>query len=140
MSSVALSAGPIHHGLDTSKNAVLVGILGPDEVSADVEKIFNDEPSIRRLVDRFADRSMLRGVLRGGPDRVRLEPAAAFDGGGLRCGGAVAGATRAGGSGQDRPARLPPAGPTAPGRELVTIRVPPEGEEAVRDPCRSVST
>ena len=42
--SVALSTGPIHLGLDTSKNAIAVGTLRPDEVSPDAEKIFNDEP------------------------------------------------------------------------------------------------
>ena len=30
MTSVALPAGPIHLGLDTSKNAILVGILRPE--------------------------------------------------------------------------------------------------------------
>jgi hypothetical protein len=67
MTSVALSAGPIHLGLDTSKNAILVGILRPDEVSADTEKIFNDEASIRRLIDRFADRGQLRVCYEAGP-------------------------------------------------------------------------
>jgi hypothetical protein len=35
--SVSLSTGPIHLGLDTSKNAIAVGILRPDEVSPDAE-------------------------------------------------------------------------------------------------------
>ena len=43
MTSVALPAGPIHLGLDTSKDAILVGILRPDEVSPDAEKIFNEK-------------------------------------------------------------------------------------------------
>jgi len=45
----------------------LVGILRPDEVSPDAEKIFNDEASVRRLIDRFADRSMLRVCYEAGP-------------------------------------------------------------------------
>ena len=39
MTTVALSAGPIHLGLDTSTNAILVGILRPDEVSPDTENL-----------------------------------------------------------------------------------------------------
>jgi hypothetical protein len=61
MTSVSLSAGPIHVGLDTSKNAILVGILRSDEVSPDTEKIFNDEASVRRLIDRFDDRMIRVG-------------------------------------------------------------------------------
>jgi transposase len=53
--------------LDASKNAIAVGILRPDEVSPDVEKIFNDEASIRRLIDRFADRGVLRVCYEAGP-------------------------------------------------------------------------
>ena len=60
MSSVSLSSGPIHLGLDTSKNAIAVGILRPDEVSPGAEKIFNDEASVRRLIDRFGDRFLHR--------------------------------------------------------------------------------
>jgi transposase len=67
MTSVALSAGPIHLGLDTSKNAILVGILRPDEVSPDTEKIFNDDASIRRLIDRFEDHGQLRVCYEAGP-------------------------------------------------------------------------
>src|SRR5262245_31180433 len=66
-SSVSLSGGPIHLGLDTSKNAIVVGILRAGEESPDVEKIFNDEASVRRLVDRFADRGQLRVCYEAGP-------------------------------------------------------------------------
>src|SRR4029453_17573802 len=67
MASFALSGGPIPLGLDTSKNAILVGILRPDEMSPDTEKIFNDEASIRRLIDRFEDRGRLRVCYEAGP-------------------------------------------------------------------------
>ena len=40
MNSVSASPGLIHLGLDTSKNAIAVGILRADETSPDVEKIF----------------------------------------------------------------------------------------------------
>ena len=67
MNSVSPSTGLIHLGLDTSKNAIAVGILRLDEVSPDVEKIFNDEASIRRLIDRFEDRGRLRVCYEAGP-------------------------------------------------------------------------
>ncbi len=67
MNSVPPSTGLISLGLDTSKNAIAVGILRSDEVSPDVEKIFNDEASIRRLIDRFADRGVLRVCYEAGP-------------------------------------------------------------------------
>jgi hypothetical protein len=50
--SVALSTGPIHLGLDTSKDSIAVGILRSDEVSPDTEKIASDEASIRRPATR----------------------------------------------------------------------------------------
>lgn len=55
-SSVARSAGPIHLGLDVGKNKIAVGVLRWDEQVPDVEAIINDEASVRRLIDRFADR------------------------------------------------------------------------------------
>ena len=53
MSSVALSACPIHLGMDTSKDKIAVGILRWEEQVPDVEVIFNDEVSVRRLIGRF---------------------------------------------------------------------------------------
>jgi transposase len=65
--SVALSGGAIHLGLDTSKNTIAVGILRADEVAPDVEKIVNGEASVRRLIDRFPDRAALRVCYQAGP-------------------------------------------------------------------------
>jgi transposase len=137
MTSVALSAGPIHLGLDTSKDAILVGILRPDEVSPDAEKIFNDEASVRRLIDRFPDRSMLRVCYEAGPTGFGLYRLLASMG--VACD--VVAPSLVPRSPGDRVktdrrdcrrlARLHRAG------ELVAIRVPSEAEEAVRDLCRA---
>ncbi len=137
MTSVALSAGPIHLGLDTSKDAILVGILRPDEVSPDAEKIFNDEASIRRLIDRFADRGMLRVCYEAGPTGFGLYRLLASMG--VACD--VVAPSLVPRSPGDRVktdrrdcrrlARLHRAG------ELTAIRVPTEAEEAVRDLCRA---
>lgn len=135
--SVALSSGPIHLGLDTSKNAIAVGILRSDEVSPDTEKIFNDEASVRRLVDRFADRSVLRVCYEAGPTGFGLYRLLRSMG--VAC--EVVAPSLVPRSPGDRVktdrrdcrrlARLHRAG------ELVAIRVPTEAEEAVRDLCRA---
>ena len=52
MTSVALSGGPIHLGLDVSKNKIAVGILRYDEQVPDTEMLVNDEASVRRLIGR----------------------------------------------------------------------------------------
>src|SRR5438067_15694 len=137
MTSVALPAGPIHLGLDTSKDAILVGILRPDEVSPDAEKIFNDEGSIRRLIDRFPDRSQLRVCYEAGPTGFGLHRLLTSMG--VACEVIApalipkAPADRVKTDRRDcqRLARLHRAG------ELVAIRVPTQAEEAVRDLCRA---
>ena len=49
MSSVASAAGAIHLGMDTSKNTIVVGILMPGEEVPVVDRIWNEEGSVRRL-------------------------------------------------------------------------------------------
>jgi transposase len=135
--SVALSTGPIHLGLDTSKNAIAVGILRPDEVSPDTEKIFNDEAMVRRLIDRFPDRGALRVCYEAGPTGFGLYRLLRSMG--VACD--VVAPSLVPRSPGDRVktdrrdcrrlARLHRAG------ELTAIRVPTEAEEAVRDLCRA---
>jgi hypothetical protein len=67
MNSVASSAGPIHLGLDVSKNKIAVGILRWDEQVPDTEMLFNDEAWVRRLVNRFGDPRQLRTCYEAGP-------------------------------------------------------------------------
>jgi transposase len=67
MASVAQSAGLIHLGLDVHKDSISVAILRAEEASPDVEKIFHDEASVRRLIDRFPDRGALRVCYEAGP-------------------------------------------------------------------------
>jgi transposase len=137
MNSVALSAGPIHLGLDTSKNKIAVGILRPDETVPDTEVIFNDEASVRRLVDRFADRGLLRVCYEAGPTGFGLYRL--LHSMGVACEVVApsliprAPADRVKTDRRDcrRLARLHRAG------ELTAIRVPTEAEEAVRDLCRA---
>jgi transposase len=137
MDSVALSGGLIHLGLDVSKNKIAVGILRWDEQVPDTEMLFNDEPSVRRLINRFGDPGRLRVCYEAGPTgfglyRLLASMAVACE--------VIAPALipRAPGDRVKtdrrdcrRLARLYRAG------ELVAIRVPSEAEEAVRDLCRA---
>ena len=49
MSSVA-HRGFVHLGMDVSKDAIAVAVLLPDRDVAEIDKIVNDEESVRRLV------------------------------------------------------------------------------------------
>ncbi|HKN96819.1 MAG TPA: IS110 family transposase [Pseudonocardiaceae bacterium] len=137
MPSVAPPAGPIHLGLDVSKNKIAVGILRPDQAAPDVELIPHDEPSVRRLIDRFADRDGLRVCYEAGPTGFGLHRLLTSLG--VACDVVApamvprAPADRVKTDRRDarRLARLHRAG------ELVCIRVPTDAEEAVRDLCRA---
>jgi transposase len=123
--------------MDTSKNKIAVGILRWGEQVPDVETIFNDEVSVRRLIDRFDDRGQLRTCYEAGPTGFGLHRLLTSLG--VACEVIApalipkAPADRVKTDKRDcqRLARLHRAG------ELVAIRVPTEAEEAVRDLCRA---
>jgi transposase len=136
-SSVATSAGPIHLGMDTSKNKIAVGILRWGEQVPDVEVISNDEASVRRLIDRFPQRAQLRICYEAGPTGFGLHRLLSAMGVACEVIAPALVPKRAGDRVKtdrrdcQRLARLHRAG------ELVAIRVPTEAEEAVRDLCRA---
>ncbi len=141
MSSVARPAGPVHVGMDTSKNTIMAAVLWPGEESPVTERILSEEPSVRRLLDRLAGKAGGREWLRccyeagpGGYDLYRL-----LDSMGIAC-DVVAPSLIPKGSGDRvktdkrdsrRLARLHRAG------ELTAVRVPSRDEEAVRDLARA---
>ena len=138
MSSIAAARGLTFLGLDVHRDTISVAVLGPGrEEAPTVDRIANDEPSIRRLVARFADPRRLRACYEAGPTGYEL--ARLLHRMDVRC--EVIAATlipRAPGDrvktdSRDcrRLARLHRAG------ELVAIRVPTVAEEAVRDLCRA---
>lgn len=137
MNSVALSAGLIHLGMDTSKDKIAVGILRWDEASPDVEIIFNDEASIRRLINRFPVPGQLRVCYEAGP--LGFELHRLLTSMGVACDvvapslipTAPGDRVKTDRRDSKRLARLHRAG------ELVAIRVPTPAEEAVRDLCRA---
>jgi hypothetical protein len=65
MSSMA-SGELIHLGMDTSVNTIVVGVLRPGEEMPVVERVFNDEESIRRLIGGLLIGDSCRRVMRLG--------------------------------------------------------------------------
>jgi hypothetical protein len=129
--------GFIHLGLDVAKDSIAVGILRPDDVVPDTERIFHDEASIRRLIGRFEDPRRLRACYEAGPTGYELHRL-------LSSIGVVTDVVapslipRVPGDHVKtdrrdcrRLARLHRAG------ELTPIRVPTRAEEGVRDICRA---
>jgi transposase len=137
MNSVALSAGPIHLGLDTSKDKIAVAVLRWGVQVPDIEVIINEEASVRRLIGRFAQPGELRVCYEAGPTGFGLHRLLTSMG--VAC-DVVAPALVPKAPGDRvktdrrdsaRLARLYRAG------ELVAIRIPTPAEEAVRDLCRA---
>ena len=136
--SILAHADAVYLGLDVHKDSISAGILNPGGDSADVEKIFNDEESIRRLVGRLGDDpSLVWACYEAGPTGYDLHRLLVSLG--VHC-AVVAPSMIPKAPGDKvktdtrdcrRLARLHRAG------ELVAIRVPSVLEEAVRDLCRT---
>jgi transposase len=124
-------------GLDVHKDSISAGILRAGQNIADVERIFNDEASVRRLLSVFDEPRLLRVCYEAGPTGFDL--ARMLWGMGVACeviapsmipkapGDKVKTDTRD----CQRLARLHRSG------DLVAIRIPSPTEEAVRDVCRT---
>jgi transposase len=127
----------VHLGMDVHRDSISVGVLNPGHERPDVEKIFNDEESMRRLIGRFAEPGSLRVCYEAGPTGYDL--ARLLSSMGVAC-EVIAPSLIPKAPGDKvktdkrdcrRLARLHRAG------ELVAIRVPSPLEEAVRDLCRT---
>jgi len=137
MDSMTRVDGPIHLGMDVAKNMIVVAILPPGVETPAVDRIANDEPTIRRLIDRFEDRSRLRTCYEAGPTGFGLYRLLTSMG--VACDVVApslipkAPGDRVKTDKRDsrRLARLHRAG------ELVAIAIPTPQQEAVRDLCRA---
>jgi Transposase len=135
--SIAAARGLTYLGLDVHRDTISVAVLGPRQEAPTVDRIANDEPSVRRLVARFPDPRRLRACYEAGPTGYEL--ARLLHRMDVRC-QVIAPALIPKAPGDRiktdsrdcrRLARLHRAG------ELVAIRVPTIAEEAVRDLCRA---
>ena len=130
-------SGVTHLGLDVSKDSIAVAILRPDERVPDVEKIFHDEESVRRLIGRLGNPARLFACYEAGPTGYELYRLLSS----LGVHTDVVAPSLVPRSPGDkvktdkrdsrRLARLHRAG------ELTAIRVPTAAEEGVRDLCRA---
>jgi transposase len=108
--------GPIHLGLDVHRNTISVATLPPDAASAEVEQIPSDEAAVLAFLGRFPEPGRLRVCYEAGPTGYEL--ARLLHRQGVAC-QVIAPSLiprAAGDKARDRPARLPPPGPPAPGR------------------------
>jgi transposase len=127
----------IHLGLDVHRDSISVAVLLPEHEVPEVDKIPHDEASVRRLVERFPQRSLLRTCYEAGPTGFGLHRLLTAMG---VCCDVIAPSLIPKAPGDRvktdkrdcrRLARLHRAG------ELTPIRVPTPAEEAVRDLCRT---
>lgn len=124
-------------GLDVHRDSISVGVLPAGSDAVAVDRLFHDEPSVRRLIERLGDRRRLRVCYEAGPTGYGL--ARLLTSMGVACVVVApsliprAPGDRVKTDKRDcrRLARLHRAG------ELVAVRVPTVAEEAVRDLCRT---
>ena len=89
-------------GLDVHKDSISAGILNAGHESADVEKIFNDEESVRRLVGRLPEPRLVWACYEAGPTGYDLHRLLVSLGVHCAGGGPVADPQGAWRQGQDR--------------------------------------
>lgn len=114
MPSIHHHPDSVWHGWDVHKDTISVAVLHPGQEVPATDRIFHDEPSVRRLIDRCADRRLLRVCYEAAPDRLRAAPAVDQHGRALRRDRPVAGPQGARRQSQDRQASQPQAGPPLP--------------------------
>jgi transposase len=62
----------IHLGMDTSVKEIVFGVLHPGEEIPAVDRIPNDEESVRRLIGRLGDRRLVSACYEAGPGGYEL--------------------------------------------------------------------
>ena len=67
MSSLQHRDDLVHIAFDASKDVLVAGVLRPGEETPTIERVFNDEASIRRFIRGFPERGVLRTCYEAGP-------------------------------------------------------------------------
>ena len=136
MSSIA-HRGFVHLGMDVSKDSIAVAVLSPDRDTAEVDRIFHDAESVRRLVKRLGKPKEIWACYEAGPTGYDLQRLLASVG--VRC-DVVAPSLIPKGSGDrvktDRRDARRLAGLHRAG-ELTPMAIPTPAQEGVRDLCRT---
>ena len=136
MSSIA-HRGFVHLGMDVSKDSISVAVLSPDRDTAEVDKIFHDADSVRRLVKRLGKPKEIWACYEAGPTGYDLQRLLTSMG--VRC-DVVAPSLIPKSSGDrvktDRRDARRLAGLHRAG-ELTPIAIPTPAQEGVRDLCRT---
>ena len=65
--------GFVHLGMDVSKDSISVAVLSPDRDTAEVDKIFHDADSVRRLVKRLGKPKGIWACYEAGPTGYDLQ-------------------------------------------------------------------
>src|SRR5260370_28131494 len=73
MISVAPAAERIYVGMDVSRDKIAVAVVRPGEDVPAVEVISHDGEMVRRLIGKFADRSVLAACYEAGPGGYELD-------------------------------------------------------------------
>ena len=136
MSSIA-HRGFVHLGMDVSKNSIAVAVLPPDRDVAEVDKIFHDAESVRRLIKQLGKPKEIWACYEAGPTGYDLQRLLSSMG--VRC-DVVAPSLIPKGSGDrvktDRRDARRLAGLHRAG-ELTPVAIPTPAQEGVRDLCRT---
>ena len=139
MSSIA-HRGFVHLGMDVSKDSISVAVLPPDRDTAEVDKIFHDTDSVRRLVKRLGKPKGIWACYEAGPTGYDLQRLLTSMG--VRC-DVVAPSLIPKSSGDrvktDRRDARRLAGLHRAG-ELTPVAIPTSAQEGVRDLCRTAVT
>ena len=136
VSSIA-HRGFVHLGMDVSKDSIAVAVLSPDRDTAEVDRIFHDADSVRRLVKRLGKPKGIWACYEAGPTGYDLQRLLVSMG--VRC-DVVAPSLIPKGSGDrvktDRRDARRLAGLHRAG-ELTAVAIPTPAQEGVRDLCRT---
>src|SRR5215467_8505783 len=137
MTSMPSAAGLIHLGMDTSMNEIVFGVLRPGEEVPVVDRISNDEESVRRLIGRLGGPRLLSACYEAGPCGYELHRLLTSMG--VACDVVAPSLIPKGSSDRVKTDRRDAVRLTLLHRAgmLTMVRVPSPAEEAVRDLVRA---
>ena len=137
MASLPSGPGVVHVGMDTSVREIVCGVLRPGMEVPAVDRVPNDEESVRRLIGRLGDRRLLAVCYEAGPSGYELHRLITSMG--VACEVIAPSLVPKGSSDRVKTDRRDAVRLTLALRAgmLTPVRVPSPSEEAVRDLVRA---